>query len=298
VHLHGVIGDLNVPVEVADSIPAAVDGAELVAIPVPGSVQERYVRMVFPHLAAGQAVWLCQGGGASLLPEARARSKDLLLIESMYIPYSSRRTGPTEVVVRSRLRVPFAAFPARRTDEAARILGRLFDLPRARDVLEVALQNVNAIIHPLPCVLNWGQIEDRESEFILTRDGMTPKVVRAMEAYDAERVAVCRAAGLSTRNVDELYELFGMVAAPYRRRGTAAAEAYEDRYIVEDVPIGAVTFASAGRQLGVQTPLIDSTIRVCDTIYAMDSWTDGRTLERLGLGGLDARALASALMNG
>jgi opine dehydrogenase len=293
-----VIGEFNVPLAVAESIEAAVDGAELVAIPVPGSVQERYLRLILPHLATGQAVWLCQGGGGSLLPDARARANDLLLIETMYIPYSSRRTGPAEVVVRSRLSVPFAAFPARRTEEAARILEQLFDLPRARDVLEIAFQNVNAIIHPLPCLLNWGQIEDRENEFILTRDGMTPKVIRAMEAFDAERVAVCRAAGLSTRNVDELYELLGMVPPPYRRRATAAAEAYEDRYIVEDVPIGVVTFASAGRQLGVQTPILDSTIRICDTIYAMDSWSAGRTMDRLALGGLDAPALASALMNG
>ena len=295
IELRGAIGERRVPLSLATSVAAAVDGADLVALPAPCSVQARYLEIVLPHLRAGQAVWLCQGGGGTLLPAARARAGDLLLIESMYIPYSSRRTGPAEVTVRSRLRVPYAAFPARRTEDASRILGKLFDFPRAKNVLEVAMQNVNAIIHPLPCLVNWGQIEGRESEFILTRDGMTDRVIRAMEAYDAERIAVCRAAGLSTANVDELYALFGVTPAPYRRRANAAAEAYEPRYILEDVPIGTVTFASLGQQLGVATELLDSTIHLCDAIYEVDSWSTGRTMEYLGLAGLDKAGLQAAL---
>jgi opine dehydrogenase len=289
---------LQVPVRVADRVEDALDGADLIAIPVPGSMQERYLEMVLPHTRAGQAVWICQGAGASLLPVARGRGKDALLIESTYTPYSSRRIGPAAVVVRKRLNVPFAAFPARRNDEAARLLGQLFDLPRARDVLEVAMQNVNAVLHPLPCLLNWGQIEERKDAFVLTRDGMTDRVIAAMMAYDAERIAACRAAGLSTLGIDELYAQFGVAIPPYRNRDKAVVETYEDRYIDEDVPIGAVTFASLARHVGVPTPLIDCTIALCDTIYAMSSWRSGRTMERLGLGGLDAASIQRFLMDG
>lgn len=294
----GILGDHDIPLRPATEIGPAVAAADLIAIPAPASVQGRYLDLILPHLSSGQALWLCQGSGGSLLPQARAR-RDVLFIETMYLPFSARRTGPASVVIRARLRVPYAAFPGCRADDARRVLGSLFDLPSARNVLEVALQNVNAVLHPLPCLLNWGQIEGRAEQFVLTRDGMTPAVLRALEAVDRERVAVCVAAGLSARSVDEIYELLGVVPPPYRRRPSAeGGEVYEDRYVTEAVPNGLVTIASLGDALGVATALIDSTIRICDQIYETDSWLTGRSMARLGLQGLDAEGLRRVLHDG
>lgn len=291
----GVLGDRNVPIHIELDLARALGDAELVAVPVPPSVQERYLKLILPHLAAGQAVWLCQGSAASLLPVARARAHELVLIESIYIPYSARRIGPVDVVIRSRLRVPWATFPAKHAAAAARLLTQAFDLPRATSVLEVALQNVNAVLHPLPCLLNWGQIEGREGSFVLVRDGMPPAVLRAMLALDAERTAVCQAAEVSTLGIDELYGLFGVDPPPYRRAPGPGGEVYEHRFIRESVPFGLVTIASAARQLGVATPIVESAIRLCDVIYGTDSWQEGRTMSTLGLDLLDASGIAHAL---
>lgn len=291
----GMLGDRQVPIHIELDIARAVSDAELVAIPVPASVQERYLAFILPHLRAGQAMWLCQGGGATLLPIARARARDLLLIESIYIPYSARRTGPAEVVIRARLRVPWATFPVHRTADAARLLAEAFDLPTATNVFEVALLNVNAVLHPLPCLLNWGRIEGREEAFVLMRDGMAPGVLRAMLALDAERIAACEAARLSTVGIDGIYAVLGVVPPPYRRASGRGGEVFEHRFIREAVPFGLVTIASLARQLGVGAPLIESTIRLCDAIYTADSWREGRTMRTLGLDGLDAAGIQRAL---
>lgn len=295
----GALGERLVPVRLEDEVGPAVADADLVAVPVPGSVQERYLRLILPHLRSGQALWLCQGGGATLLPAARERAGDVLLIETMYIPYSARRTAPGRIDVRARLRVPYAAFPGRRTGEAGRLLGRCFDLPPATSVLEIALQNVNAIIHPLPCLLNWGDIERSGHAFAVTRDGMSEPVLRAMEALDGERVAVCRAAGVSDLSVDGIYALLGASVPPYRRPpGTGVGEEYEDRFILEAVPIGLVTIASLAGALGVPAPLARSTIALCDALYGVDSWRDGRTLRTVGLADLSPTAIRDVLERG
>lgn len=295
----GVLGGALIPLRIEQDVAVAVAEADLVALPIPGSVQALYLGIVLPHLRRGQAVWLCQGGGASLLPVARARADEVLLIESLYIPYSARRTAPGRVEVRARLRVPYATFPARRIDEAEVLLSACFDLPRSANVLEVALQNVNAVIHPLPCLLNWGDIERSDRGFAVTRDGMTPAVLRGMEALDRERVAVCRAAGASDLSVDEVYALLGVAPPPYRRApGAGVGEAYEDRFILEAVPVGLVTIASLARALHVPVPLTDATIALCDALYGTDSWATGRTIEVLGLGGLSAADMRRMLREG
>jgi opine dehydrogenase len=291
----GILGDRHVPVRTERDLARAVADAQLVALPVAASVQERYLSLVVPHLRTGQAVWFVQGGGASLLPGARQRAGELLFIETMYLPYSARRTGPADVVIRSRLRVPWSAFPGQRADDAASLLGEAFDLPRGRNVLEIALQNVNAVLHPLPCLLNWGRIEGREDDFVLMRDGLTPTVLESMLALDTERRAVCAAAGLSTASIDDIYAVLGVVPPPYRRAPGSGQEIYEHRFIREAVPFGLVTIASAARQLGVATPLIEATIILCDALYRAESWREGRTMDRLGLGNLDAADLARAL---
>lgn len=303
IDLTGVAGHGHAAVAyVGDDIARAVEGAALIAMPVPGMVQEQYLDLLLPHIAVGQVLWLCPGNAASLLVQDRLRAlekEDLLIVESVALPYGTRRTSDASVAVRALYVSRCAAFPAKRTPEALAVVGQLYRCDAAENVLEVALMNVNALIHPLPTLMNWGPIEARKGAFSLYGEGMTPGVLRCLQACDQERVAVCRELGLSTLQLDEIYERVLGTRAMYREAmGMGSAEKYEHRFVKEDVPVGLVMISSLARTVGLSTPMIDAVVTLASALYEEDFRASGRTADRLGIGQLGPAALAAYLNEG
>ena len=67
------------------------------------------------------------------------------------------------------------------------------------------------------------------------------------------------------------------------------------RLIVEDVPMGLVPISALGRAAGVPTPIIDSVITLTGALVGQDFWKSGRTMESLGIAGLDREQLVARL---
>ena len=55
------------------------------------------------------------------------------------------------------------------------------------------------------------------------------------------------------------------------------------RYFIEDVPNGLVPIASLGKYLHLETPLIDSIIKLSSILCGIDFYKEGRTIEKLQL---------------
>ena len=70
------------------------------------------------------------------------------------------------------------------------------------------------------------------------------------------------------------------------------------RYITEDIPFGLVPMASIGRELGVETPGIDTFIALAGTVSDKDWWVEGRTVDRMGLVGMSASQMVEYAMEG
>lgn len=304
IETHGsILGEQFVPIAHATGdIAAAVSNADLVALPVPGIVQEPYLRACLPHLKAGQALWLVPGSGGSLIAQRIRQelgvARDVLLIETLTLPYGCRRSGPAHVGIVVRFKPRCAAFPAWRNAEALALLRQFYDLPPADNVLDTALSNPNCLIHPLPGLLNYGWIEQRNRDFSVYGEGMTASVVKGVYALDRERVAVMMAAGLRQTFLDELYQELGPGPVWRQFMGVGKAEKFEERFFTEDVPVGLVTLSSLGAQLGVGTPLIDATIALSSMLCDTDFLAIGRTAATLGLAGLRAAQMAAYLYDG
>lgn len=300
--ISGVLGDRHVPLTaVTNDIKKAVTNAQLIAMPVPGMVQEQYLRSFIAHVRPGQAIWLCPGTGGTLIADRMLREagkRGVLLIETLTLPYGARRTGPASVAIIAVIKAHAAAFPANRNAEALALLRECFDFPEAKNVLETALMNVNCMIHPLPSLMNWGSIEQSDRYYSIYAQGMTPGVLKSIHALDRERVAVCAAAGVRTTALDDIYTAIGIPPVYRMQLGVGKADKYEDRFITEDVPVGLVTISSVGAQLGVPTPGIDAVIRLSGVLYGLDFWSTGRTAEKLGLTGMTAAQLERYLDDG
>ena len=123
-----------------------------------------------------------------------------------------------------------------------------------------------------------------------------------MEKMDAEKVAVARAVGLAdVWSTKQWYErsygisgetLYDVLQHNHYYAGFHAPSHYLGyHHVLDEVPNTLVPIASFGAVLGVPTPAIDAIITLASAMVGVDFRQEGRTVETLGLGGLDAPAM-------
>lgn len=302
VAVHGVLGERVVPLHgVTGDVESAINGSEIVVLPVPGMVQERFLDRALP-LLRGQPLWLAPGTGGSLIAARRLRDQgrpESLVFETATLPYGSRMTSNGTVGINALLNLQVSTFPATRRHETREILEKLFqhtrdvttaiiDLPHA---LASIASSVNPMIHPVPSLMNYGVIEGRDGYFSIYAEGMSPGVLQVMNTVDLERQAIQSALGVQPVALDQLYEELGTGPIYRQSMNLGVADRFLERFIVEDVPIGLVTLSSIGRRFGVPTPTTDAIVNLANAVYKTDFWNTGRTLTELGLGELDPETI-------
>jgi opine dehydrogenase len=308
-----------VPIErVTTDLAAAIDGAQVIAVCTGGTFQESVASGLAPLLRDGQTVLLIQGNtGGSLvfrrvLDAAGCRAV-VDIAEMDNYPYSCWRPAPTTIrpIVRKKF-LQIASFPGNRIDPVFAVLGPLFPhAVAAPTVISTGFTNANAMLHVANCVANAGKI-DRGESYKFYAEGVTPSVARLYGAINAERVAVAAALGAEVPNLEDWFErTYGVRGAtlsetcqllttnsdgPYQATGTPRS--WDHKYIAEDVPVGLMPMRALGDAAGVKTPRIDAVIKLAQTLAGSEFTSTARTLERMGLGGMDAARIRQTLLEG
>ena len=83
---------------------------------------------------------------------------------------------------------------------------------------------------------------------------------------------------------------------PYQATGTP--KSLEHKFITEDVPTGLIPMSALGAVAGVRTPVIDALVELVRKMTGKDFTAEARTLERLGLSGMDAPQIHRVMHEG
>jgi opine dehydrogenase len=313
IQLNGEVRGFGVPQLVTTDVAQAVMGARVIMVTVPASGHRDIARILAPHLQDGQIVVLNPGrtGGALAF---RRRLLDLgctahvIVAETNTFVYASRTIEPG----RSRIygvkdRVTVAALPALSTMEALRALRPAFPqfLP-AESVLATSLDNMGAVFHPVPTLLNVTRVEAGEKYEHYMR-GISPAVARLLGRLDAERMSIARALGVYCRSAlewlrdtygvtsDSLYEA---IQENHSYQGILAPESLDTRYLYEDVPFSLVPLVCLAEFAGVEAPVMRSTISVAEGLTGQDFWATGRDSAEMGIAGWSLPGLLSYVKEG
>jgi opine dehydrogenase len=200
-----------------------------------------------------------------------------------------------------------AALPATENDRVVKMLQTAFpQMYAGKNVLETSLENLNAMMHPGPTLLNTSMIESGR-DWLYYYDGITPTIGAYVEEMDRERVAVGRALGLKLTSILKWYELMYDAKADTLSEAVKKNKAYagvkgqkelRTRYVLEDLPMSLVPEASLGKMLGVSVKRMDAIIQLGELLLNEDFTGSGRTLENLGLAGMSAEALVKFVETG
>lgn len=298
---------------VTSDIRRAIEGSDILMVVTPATGHRDIAESIAPFLKPEQIVVLNPGrtGGAiefkSILNKYGVLG--VTVAEAQTFMYASRMVTSTEVKIFGvKNSVDISCIPANDIDRVVGLLNMGYPQFRGvSNVLETSLNNIGAIFHPAPTLLNCGRIESTKGDFDYYIEGITPSVASILESMDKERINVAKALGVRTITAVEWLkttysshgeDLYTAIRNTKGYWGIKAPSTIITRYIFEDVPQSLVPMSSLGKMLGIPTPTINSVIFLCSVAHGIDYWSNGRTAERLGLKGLSIEQLYNFILDG
>jgi opine dehydrogenase len=282
---------------VTANIAEALEGAKFIMVATQSLGHETVAELCAPHLEDGQIIVLLPGNFGSVLfariLKEKGLHKNVKIAETSTFPYAARRViGEAKVNISQFLNLYTAAFPARDTMNVLENIKQFYPtlfFP-AKNVLEVAMSNPNFFHLPI-CILNTARIEKSQGgKFYPYSDGVSPSVVKIIEAVWRERGAVLRELGLIDLSPVEEHKNFFANLTPAQAVITGPAN-MQHRMISEDCPCGLVPLSSIGEMIGVPTPVTRALITLASKINGTDYYVKGRNVEYLGISGLNKAQL-------
>jgi opine dehydrogenase len=294
----------------------ALEGARLVFVVVPAYGHDAMADVIAPHLDADQIIVLMPGNAGGALAFRRAviarGGPAVTVAEASSFVFACKKDGPAGVWIRGVKRgLPIGVLPAIHTEDVVgRVRALLPALAPALDVLETSLSNANHIAHPPALLLNVSRIEATGPDYSFFHEGMTPSVAKLTDTIDAERLELVAALGYEPEStLAQLIRFYGdqgFGGATYYEavhttpvHGAARAPASIDhRYFTEDIPFGLVPITEIGGELGFPMPVTRGLVGVIGALMGVDYRAAGRTLEQLGLGGMDVAEMRDFVLRG
>ena len=282
------------------TISIAVENADIILITTVANAHFSLAKKMAPTLKDGQTIVLNPGRTCGALEfrqtllsnNCKAR---VHIGEAQTLVYACRiiQIG-TVNIIGIKDEVLLAGFPASDTNLILNQMNILFGcFTKANNILQTSLENIGAMFHPCVLLFKAATIE-RNEDFWFYRD-MTKQVAEFIEKFDAERLAVGRAYGINLLSVREwikyAYKDTKGITLCERMRNNPA---YHDikspstiftRQLTEDIPTGVLPILELGKAAGVDTPLLESMVKICEGLLNLDLHTNGRTLRNLGLEG-------------
>ncbi|WP_436643365.1 NAD/NADP octopine/nopaline dehydrogenase family protein [Microbaculum sp. FT89] len=299
---------------VTTDIGEAVSGADLIVCPAPAFAQTDIARSMARHLSDGQVVFLPPGTfGCYLMAKAirdAGSTAKVAFAETGTLPYLTRKHGPRDIAITVRAtRLPTGVFPLQDKDRALALIREAYpSVEDCGDGLSGALMNAGPVIHPPLIVMNAGPLEHFD-HWDIHNEGTQAAVRRVTNRLDSERVAVREALGYGAPHfpLADHYATDGDEWMYGRRGHEQLVDSgdwrehivlTEHRYMREDVQQGLAFLVSVADWAGVPAPTATGLLAIGSAICDDEFRVNGRTLEVLGLAGLDRAGMTRLLREG
>jgi opine dehydrogenase len=303
IRAEGVINGVAILDEVTDHIEEALDGTRYINIVTPGFAHEQYAELLKDKVNSNQIVILYPGNFGALVFKKILADDCPVICETNTLPYDTRLIEECRVRVFGHNKTNIAIMPASRSHELISELRELFPFHKLyKDVLEAGLSSLNPALHSGPCLLNVGSIEYwARGSFYLYEHGFTPSAAKLDIKLDNERKEIGKKLGYKLNTMEDFsdlpegyswQELYRAIHGNISLTPISGPDNIYNRYLTEDAYCGLVTWACLGKLIGVPTPTLDAVIHIYSIIHEKDWWTEGRTVEKLGLDGMTVEQIS------
>ncbi|MCH5225006.1 MAG: NAD/NADP octopine/nopaline dehydrogenase family protein [Muribaculaceae bacterium] len=284
--------------KVTDSIPRAIENADVIMVTTVATAHADVARQMAPFLKENQIVILNPGrtGGVwefrNVLDKLNF-SKKIYLAEAQTLLYACRIIQDGSVnIIGIKDSVLLAAESQADTDHVLSIITPVFPaFKKAQSLFQTGLENIGCIFHPCVVLCNAAAIE-RGERFYFYRD-MTPQIADFIQKVDKERIDVGNAYGIKLQSatdwISSAYDgVKGETLCERMRNNPAyydiiAPASIYTRQMFEDIPTGLVPISQLGKLKGVNTPLMDSIIDISGALLNQDFRKTGRKISNCNI---------------
>ena len=298
---------------ITTKIAEAVEGAEIIMVTTVANAHRAVAKSIAPYIEDGQVIILNPGRTCGALVFKQTLTdcgckKHYYLGEAQTLVYACRVVENGVVnVIGIKDEVLLSGLPAADTDYILEKINPIYpSFVKTDNVLRTSLENIGAMFHPCVLLFNAATIE-RNEVFWFYRD-MTEQVAEFIEKFDAERLAVGKAYGIDLLSVKDWIKFAykdteGETLCDRMRNNPA----YHDikspstiftRQLTEDIPTGVLPIMQLGKAAGIDTPLLESMVHICEALLNIDLHTNGRSLKNLGLEGMNKDEIIEFVTNG
>jgi len=317
----GVVeGFAEVPLITTD-IKEAIKGVDVLMVVAPANAHSFFAGICAPYLKEGQIVILNPGRTFGALEfkqvlKEKGCTADIIIAETETLLYAARagKLGSVKIFGIKK-EVPLASLDAHLIPKVIETIKEAFpQFVPGDNVFKTSLNNIATVFHPAITLLNSGWIENTSSfsllglpvpkltmsHFRFYVDGCSPAVAEVLEKIDRERISVGAALGLKIISAKDWLHfsygakgsnLYEMIHFNHAYQKIIAPNSLNTRYITEDVPFSLVPIASMGGMLGIPTPTVKSLVDIACAMHNRDYWKEGRTVENLGIKGMNVKEL-------
>lgn len=276
---------------VTTDIAAALEGSRYVFIVTPGTAHREIARVVSPYVNREQVFILIPGrtfGSVEFLNELKKSSAVVpACFEAQTILHACRIDKGVLQIFGEKNKVLYStnAFTCQEnilTDLSSMLPTFMY----CSDYLGVTLNNIGALVHPTPTILNTGRIESGEKFFYYTQ-GITRTIASYIQKIDDEREKVCKQVGCLYISLNEwLFQEYG-VRKDNIYESLRSVEAYQKitapdtlfhRYVFDDICTGLVPLLAIGKSYGIPMPATEAVIMIASQLVDYDFMAMGRTV--------------------
>jgi len=192
---------------------------------------------------------------------------------------------------------------------------------KAETVLDIGFSNINPVIH-VPATLlgvstmeNWGKIfgDFDKTGYSMYAHALCPSICEVQYKFYQEEIDLADGIGVNLDRYDreDFFSRRSVLSIEYMGKGNmhlpldeptteanTGPNSIYHRYVTEDVPVGCKIYHELGVKFGVKTPIIDSMITIASAMLGKDYFSEGYTLEYLGIDHMSKEELLAYLYEG
>lgn len=305
---YGPQGSVKAPYIIFDPHEAIAD-AEIIFVTLVANRHKEVCRLIAPYMKDGQAVCFFSGNCGSIVLKKLLGRKKILVGETVGSYTSSRYRCNALVHYAMPVSGPkaVAAFPASDNKRFAETISTCYPCvsypdTKIKNVFEAALNAPNVAVHLIASILCVSAME-RSNDFRLYRDGLTPSVIKLIGNVEKERDAVFTKFGYQGMSFTGMMQMcYDFEKNPIPKLEgfwlTTGPSDVSHRYISEDAYAGDSLLISMARLAGVETPLLCAAVSIASALNDTDYYSEGLTLESLGLNGIPIQQINDYLQTG
>jgi len=301
IRLSGALNAFTIPDLMSTNIKEIISGADIILVVVPANAHNNIAKLISGIVSSNQLIVLNPGRTAGSLNFCNTLKKNNCLelptiVETQSLYYTSRQTQPGNIDVLSvKKENSIATMPSWESKNTLSYLKNIYSNPIIKDsTLKIGFENIGAILHPTPVLLNVGWIESREIFFPHYYCGISKSIAEFLEKIDLERLTIASEYGYEIKSVREWHgsvygvikkDLFETLQANQAYASIDAPYSLNHRYLYEDIPTGLLPIYELGRCIKVHIPKFESIIKFAKAFLEKKYFYEERTLKTLNLEG-------------